>query len=569
MKTRKAIAAVVCMLLVGITASAAGFQRVPSRETLRINRQSEGKKALRSGMKKRNEEPKGKLVYYDKLSAGTFVFNGVLEMYMDQFPGIIIWGENNKVYFKNLVSVFPDEYFVEGTLSGDIITVPTGQTIGSYESEGYDINFGVLKTVKSIMNGEEVYTFEYAPEIEYIQFKLGEDGSLEMVLPGDPFNFEDPTDYVAGRYYTDDLTYTGFGDFYQHLEKLDLQMVTIPSDAEVQPYVYIDEFNYAQIVDVAFYGDELYIRGLNSMLPSGTIRAKVEGNKAIVEQNEYLGIYFDQYYIFTKVLYENPAYDENDPDSKPYILAPQDVGFELNIDPETKTIYADKEGIYLSFHCNENDFLNSLGYYGIFELKYQSTFEGIPAAPSSLEYHTEWAPYQGFNDFFFTLSNYSTEGSLLDVDYLYYKVIVDGKPIVFKETNTTNLLGEKVTIYEGVPVAVELMPYLFANYEDVYKFSDNDFDIGIYAYVEETIGVQSVYYYNQKFTYSDIVTLNVQTGEITTETSGVESIADTDVVSTEYYTPEGRKVLRPEKGIYVKVDTMASGSRIARKIVVK
>lgn len=527
---------------------------------------SERNTAKRLENRREQEAPKGDLVYYNKYSTGTFVLNGQMYLYEDIFPAEVIWGENGKVYLKNLVSVFPADYYVEGTLEGNIITVPTNQTIEYFEEEGYGFNFGVLKTNSRNENGDVVYTFEYAPEITSIQFEVGADGSIELKMPGEPFDQVSPPEYVAGIYYSDDYEFTGYSDFTQTYERLDLQLVTMPEDAQIEKYIYIDEFSYASVVDVAYYGDYLYIRGLNYMLPDGTLRARIEGNKAYIPQNEFLGVYYDLFYISTKVVYDNPDYDENDEDSPPFIMAPANVEFELNLDRENRSIFADKEGVYLSFHCNENDFMNSLGYYGIFEMHYQASFKGVPSNPINLEYSTEWAEYQGWNDFFFTITNFSTEGSYLEADKLYYKVFLNGEPIVFVEELTTNLLGEECVAYQGVPIAVNLMPYYFDNNEDIFKFNDNIFDVGIYTNDVQTIGVQSIYYYEKEFTYSDIVTLNVATGEVTTE-SGVKAVSDSPTVAVDYLTLDGRRVANPDRGFYIEVSRKADGSAVARKVM--
>lgn len=509
--------------------------------------------------------PKGTEVLYSKEAAGTFVLNGRLGMYMDTFPATIIWGDDGKVFFKNFISVYPDDYYIEASMEGSILTMPMGQTVQNEDDSAYGIALGIFKTIPRIQNGNEVIDFEYAPEVESITFTVDGDGFISMVLPGEPFDGENPPEYVVGLYYTDDFSFVGYSDFFQEYTRTELTMVTIPEDAEVQQYAYVDPYNYASIVDVAFHDGYLYIRGLSSMLPEGTIKAKIDGDKAVVAQDEFLGIYFDQYFIFTKVLYGNPDYDEEDPDSDPFILAPSNVGFELNIDSEGKIIYADKEGTYLSFHCNDNDFLSSLGYFDVFELKYQDTFAGTPANPVRLEYHTEWAQIQGFNDFFFTLSNFSTEGTLLDPDHLYYKVVVNGTPQIFVQSYITNLLGQETMAYAGVPIRVELIPYGFNNNEDIFKFADNAFDIGIYQDDVKTIGVQTVYVYDNEYTYSSLVTLDVATGEVSE--SGMPSLsAELNVISTEYYTLDGRRIAYPDKGIFIEVNVLEDGSRVSKKI---
>lgn len=550
------------LFLSGSEVMAAGFSKAPSRENLKTEKRNHVKTRsadFEAPVTDIITKPEGAMKFYDKESAGTFVLGGYLSLYKDTFPAIIYWADNGDVYFKNLISVFPDEYYLKGTFSDNIITLPVNQTVENVPEEGYAVNFGVFKTVPKTVGGEEVYDFELAPEVESISFNVYEDGSLEMVLPCEPFNGEDVPEYVAGFYYTDDLTFLGYSDFMQKYTKLDLDIVTIPSGATVEQYVYVDSYGYAAIVDVAFYNDELYIRGLSNQLPEGTIKAQVDGDKAYVAQNEYLGIYFDIAYIFTRVLYNNPDYD-GDIESDPFIFAPEDVMFELNIDRINREIYADNQGVYLSFHGDMEDVFNSLGLFDVFVLKYQESFAGTPANPIDPEYTTEWAPYQGFNDFFFTLSNSSIEGTLLDVEKLYYKVYVNGTPMIFHQENILDLLGEETVAYKGVPIEVELMPYLFDNGNDIYKMSENAFDIGIYTDDVRTIGVQAVYYFDNEFTYSEIVSVAVSDGVDGPKVEG-------RIVSQEYYTLDGRRIADPAKGIFIEKIKTESGKVISRKVV--
>ena len=499
---------------------------------------------------------------YNKHSVGTFVLNGIMAQYMDEFPATVVWGEDDTIFIQDILSTVATGNYVKGTVSGNRINVPTNQTLDFYEEEGYGINIGVLFTD---INEDQV-DFYYDPTITEFSYIINEDGSLSLDLPGRQFDGNLPPEYVIGIYYTDDNSFLGFCDYNQEYVVTDLTQIKMPEDADVEAYVLIDEFNYASLVDVAYVGDKLYIRGLSAMLPEGTIMARVEGNKAYVDQNEYLGIYFDQYFIMTKVLYDNPDYNEEDESSLPFLMAPSNVKFTLDIDKEAKTISAKEDGVYLSFQPDEDDYFNSVTVLGKFDLKYQSTTSGVPANPTKLKYTTEFASQQGFNDFFFTLSNFSTEGNLLNTETLYYRIFIDDEPLIFGEEIGLNLLDEEVTMYYGVPDQQIYMVYPFNNNNDIFKFSDNEFDIGIYVEGVTTIGVQAMYMNEGEKTFSDIVTLDVETGEII-EDSGVEEISMSPVVKTEYFNISGRRVSYPEKGIYIVREIRKNGKVTTRKVI--
>ena len=483
---------------------------------------------------------------------------------MENFPATIVYGEDNTVYIQDILSTVATGNYVKGIREGNKIICASNQTIDYYPEYGYGINIGVLETEIK----EDVVDFYYDPDVTEFSFILGDDGSLTLDLPGEPFDGENPPQYVIGIYYSDELEFIGYCDYYQKYEPTALQQVTMPKDAEVNSYVFVDEYNFAKLVDVAYYGNKLYIQGLTDMLPEATIVATIDGDKAYVTQNEYLGIYFDQFFIVTKVLYDNPDYDENDYNSDPYILAPGDAVFTLNIDPEGGIITADEDGVYLSLQPDEESYFHAINIFGKFSLKLQAAPTGTPANPVMLEYHTEWAPYQGFNDFMFTLSNFSTEGNLLDTETLYYKIYIDGEPLIFEEEIGLDLNGNETVKYQYVPDQQIFMVYEFNNNNDIFKFTHNSFDIGIYYEGITTIGVQSMYMYNNTFTYSEIVTLNVETGEVTTSgtETKVEEFSNAPIERTEYFTLTGIKVQNPGKGIYLIKDYRKDGKVIIRKM---
>ena len=499
---------------------------------------------------------------YNKRSVGTFLFNNKMAQYYDDFPATIVWGEDDSVYILDILSTVATGTYVKGTVNGNRINVAANQTLEYYEEEGYGINIGIVRTEIS----EDQVDFYYDPSITEFSYILNDDGSLTLDLPGRKFDGELPPEYVIGIYYSDDSSFVGFCDYTQQYDLVDLTQIEIPKDADIEAYVMIDEFSYASLVDVAYVGDKLYIRGLSAMLPEGTIMAKVEGNKAYIDQNEYLGIYFDQFFIVTKVLYDNPDYNEEDETSLPFIMAPANVKFTLDIDREAKTISAKENGVYLSFQPDEDNYENSITVLGKFDLTYQSTTSGVPANPTNLRYTTEFASQQGFNDFFFTLSNFSREGNILDTETLYYRIFIDDEPLIFGEEIGLNLLNEEVIMYNGVPDQQIYMVYPFNNNNDIFKFSENEFDIGIYVDGVTTIGVQSMYMYEGKPTYSDIVILDVETGEIKEE-SGVEKIALAPIEKREYYNVSGQRVAHPDKGIYIIKEIRRDGKVTTRKVI--
>ena len=501
--------------------------------------------------------------YYNKDTAGTFVFNEEMYQYMETFPGIAVWGEDNTVYIQDILSTMATGTYVKGTVNGNKITCQLGQVLEYYPEVGYGI---MLVALETDVQEDEVF-FNYTTDITQFDYIISDDGNLTLSLPGRQFDGEIPPQYVIGVTYTDEPDkFLGYCDYVQDWELTDNVIMEIPAGAEVEQYVYVDDYEFATLVDVATVGNSLYIRGLLNIPTPVTIMATIDGNKAYVAQNQCLGIFYDQYFLYTRVLYDNPDFDPNDEESLPFIWAPASATFTLNIDKENKIIEATEDGVYLSFQPDEEDYQNIAMILGKFRLTYQGSAAGTPANPTELDFVTNRAYYNGYNEFSFVLSNYSTAGTLLNDETLFYRIFIDGEELIFEEELGIDLLGREKLMYKGVPGQQRFMNSLFNNADDIFIWPPNIYFIGIYVDGVSTIGVQSAYYYDNQLTYSDIVTLDVKTGEVTTE-SGVESVKQSPVIKTEFFDLGGRRVLNPEKGIFVVKQTHADGTTTSTKVM--
>ncbi|MCH5241536.1 MAG: hypothetical protein J1F67_03810 [Muribaculaceae bacterium] len=507
----------------------------------------------------------GETKYYNKISSGTFVFNDEMYQYVETFPGVAVWGEDNTVYLQDILSTVATGNYVKGVVDGDKITCKANQILEFYPEEGYGITLVVLTTdIK-----DDVVDFYYDPSITEFEYLLDDNGNMTLSLPGGQFDGETPPEYVIGICYSDEPDkFLGFSDYIQEWNFSDTSIVELPENATVEEYVFIDEWDYAKLVEVAYVDDSLYIRGFLNVPKAITIKATVEGDKAYVAQNQCLGIYYDQYYLYTKVMYDNPDFDEDkewNEDNLPYLWAPPSAVFPLDIDRENKIISANEDHVYLSFQPDEESYDNIAMILGKFTLKYQGTANGTPSNPTGLRYETRWMEYQGFNDFFFNLTNYSTEGNLLDDETLFYRIFIDGEELIFEEEVGWDLLDREVIMYQYVPGQQRYMNSLFDNNKDITRVLGNEYDIGIYVDGVSAIGVQSVYFHDNTLTFSDIVTLDVETGEITTE-SVVETITLSPVKKVEYFDLSGKKVSQPGKGIFIVKELREDGKITTRKI---
>ena len=334
---------------------------------------------------------------------------------------------------------------------------------------------------------------------------------------------------------------------------LNEQPPTLPSDIETETY-YLNDGLYGHTVQVGFDSEYLYMEGLEFQMPEWTvIKAKLEGNKAIIPQNQFVGIYY-VYLNYTKCVIVT---------EKGYELADDDAVVTLDVDRENKIInYA--EGSPLLCINADFDVLYELSIYKRLDLKVQNSFEGIPENPYDLLYDIRTIDFYGFYDFVFIMPNISTEGNVLDTDYLYYKIYIDGKPYEFEEDYAT---GEYIGIGK-----TENIPYSFDNGNDFFAMLPYLKEVGFYIDGFDTIGVQTFYEYEGVLTESALVTLNIQTGEVTEEggtISGVKVNSVSSISKTEYFNLNGQKITKPNKGIYIERIFLEDGSIINNKRMVR
>ena len=441
----------------------------------------------------------------------------------------IVFGENNEVYIRDILTSMGANSYVKGVLNGDVITVSLPQTV--YYSETYDYGVNVcMMQINSAQTNYEVTDIE-SVELSY----NAETGVITLEL-------DDPYEYILGAAYSDDDSWLGFGDIYQEYEPTDLVANGIPAGVEVEEWAYSDGYN-AYNVGVAIDGDTLYIKGLSQSLPGGVIMAEINGNKANVSGGQVIGTYV-YYLIYTMVA----DYDGQS-------LTMVDNDYILDLDLENKTIVGSNGNTYLLYNAGYEE-PYYLDVFNEFAIIYQESYAGTPVNPFGLDVYDYMSTY-GSYDFSFFVPNVSTEGTMLQTDSFYYRIYVDGK--LFE-------LDEKT--YMGVSGVISNIPYNFQNGFDIYSDQgDPNRVVALYFDTMTTLGVQSVYIYDGETTESAVVTLNLETGDITEGDAGVDTINVSDVMNVTYFDLNGRKVSNPDKGVYVVKMQLNDGSSVTRKVV--
>lgn len=280
-------------------------------------------------------------------------------------------------------------------------------------------------------------------------------------------------------------------------------VVTMPDDADKKLYVLYTErlrdytrmeemYIPAYITTVGVKGDMYYLHGLNEDF------TKTDDNATIVGKRIGDKIVFDMPQLISskgkKLVYAYVAdYDEGKKD----IVDSNDKTLEFTVDDETGTI-----------SCNRSISVKATGsplfYYVKPSFKVYAPKPAKPKAPIPSDYHGQVYNGQSYRyahtaEFFIQ----DVDGNYISPDSITYSVYFDGELYTFLNNVYFDEFTEDVT---EVPLSLSSTNFNNALYERRIWTAEDP----------STFGVQEHYYCNGVKTSSDIVTIDMKTGELTT-----------------------------------------------------
>jgi len=418
------------------------------------------------------EQPEGTKVLYNR--SGDAYASSLFGTYYTAVSGAVgsvVFGADNKVYFKDLVSQDNMGTWVVGTISGDKITINLPQTVWD-SGEGYCIEVAKMTYEDSwyVRATNQTVTLNYDATTGVISTP---DGDLKTGLE------------LIGLSYDDDLTWAGYGDWNFTFEKVTDVLVEAPAGLTTETYSLAADGYTGSLVKVGFNGNDVYVQGIDANLPENWIKGTIDGNKVTFKSGQYVGgdeVAGSHQYLMSATAEQQ--YDSYwDEYYTEYTLSDTDITFDY--DAATKTF------------SNSNMFLLNAGKT---EVNYLYVFDKAVIAPFTEVAATPAAPV--------------VELSENDYDYYSYgygwgAIYIDLKTV---DVNGNYTLPEKTSYKLWVKVNGEVMPLSLSYYDYIYQqvetmneipydYNDN-WDIGnsgsnkyVYYYVvgPEAYGVQAIY----------------------------------------------------------------------------
>ena len=578
--------------------------KVINTEMTKINPKDMKAKAT---MRVITEQPEGELQNYNVAAEGVFVDGGYLSYGSATGRIDIVYAEDGKVYIKNILcgigSYFGDSW-VEGTLEGNEIHVPMGQSI--YWSDDYQADV-VLAMGTTRVEGTTLYFTVDDREDEAVFVVDGETITLQGGY-ADPVSEEYPgyEGYGLGCYWTDDDSFGGFNMWSEVLTwrapVVTPEVITeIPEGCQVYTYYRNSAYIASSIFGitngttdgklvVAFdtANGEVYIQNPSWWHDSynSWVKGTYDWTTGIITipTGQYLS-WSDAYEYGiqlgwgTTYVYEDGVDEYGDPAYyMGYEIDERTTEIQLMIDDDCIYLLGCEGDVNAEFPENFNATglmtywsddlsMTAIEFTNRDEYGYAQPFgymvnlvPAVPANPTADEWY-DCGDESGFSKFYFTLPKTDVDGNMLDPEYLSYSVYVDNG----NGAELFHFTGDDYTYDLAYDDDITEVPYILyssaVDFRDYFVYMYRTNEPGYEPLFTENIGIQAFYTVNGEKNASDIVWLyeapHVNVNELN---------AGKTVANVRYFNVAGQEMAQPN-GMTIMVTTYTDGTTSAAKVV--
>lgn len=466
----------------------------------------------------------------------------------------VVKGTDGNYYFKNFVTnMCNGGTWVKGEVEGNVISVKTGQICTQLWYDNGATNEVYTYYLHGLKEQEEVGVDWEGNEYTYTVFVLDEDVTeIKFNIEADgTLTSQDGNLLYGGLEENEDGTYSwpGYGDMNCTFYPFDEEPQKAPEEVEFSDFVF-SNYPYAtdieyRILEGGILDNVLYVKGLAEIIPEAVIKAQIDGDKARIETNQFLGV--DQTY--STLVYLKPCSYTIETDEWGWSTIYTDEVSEMIMDYDAEACRFSNDELGLLINAGKMEVLTHEQY--LRPTFYQ--FEETPATPSDPVW-TQYYPYTEADFGSWGYAGFNIYPSDVDDNYilpdkLFYTCYLDETPLVFS-TEDYPELEEDMTV----------IPYAFANNDIVaYKethyvyFHRGDFD---------KFGVQTIYRGGGEERRSPIVYY---------AESGVDEAFDNNatVIETAYYDLQGHRHNGLNTGLNIVVIKYSNGTTKTTKVMVR
>lgn len=251
-------------------------------------------KAPRKASEVISEAPEGEVKLYNR-SGGAYTISGWWAVPVEQDGLVeIVYAADGSVYIKDVLSNCMVDTYVKGTLDGNTITVPLGQTLITWEDYGYGLEL-LMADVTLDADGypEDATIDESATEVTF-------------TIDGNTISLNGTSaTHVLTAFYDDDQSWVSRADYNSvYTETEAPEVVTPPAGIAPVTYWHSGEYEGEEThflkkqLQVVKDGNDIYIQGLingndgvDDMLPEAWVKGTLENGVLTIPHDQALGIY--------------------------------------------------------------------------------------------------------------------------------------------------------------------------------------------------------------------------------------------------------------------------------------
>lgn len=477
------------------------------------------------------EAPTGEKVYYARSSYGFTPYQDDWFRFGKQVDTThVLYSDDGYAYLYNPFSGYPTRSYLRCEIEGDQLIAHLPQAI-YYDNYGDDPLYYYAEFMyKSVeADGNVKYYTSDTEEVKSISWTVS-DNTLTMNNDYHVADDEMPTWPERILAMVDQNgDWPGYGDASQDYTRLYFDPVVPPAGIHWEEYVMVATYE-GRIIDVGFDGDDVYLGCFSKRFPDAYIKGTVEGDKIVFRPRQYIGEYSTYFIYFMTGTCDKMG-----------VYLADDLVFHYN--PETKEMCAD-EGtcMILSASTEEVKSIETLENPVICPDDMDRTPQPIHPVPTG---YGDYFDGGGYTYVTFYLPNVNPYNAILDTESMYYEISIDGEdPMTF--TPEEYFVNEPMT----------KIPYSFSNGRDIVSTASGvGHVVFFYFFGYDTVSIQLFNEVEDTTYQSPLAVYYIAENRYEVIENGTSKIEQApvplNVVSTEYYDLQGRRLMEPAPGINI------------------